>query len=654
MYKPLSDYGIIGNCRSIALISDNASIDFCCLPNFDSGAYFCSILDDEKGGFFKIAPTDGFYQTNQRYKLSTKGDPKTKVRNQTNILKTFFFNQFGNMVVTDFMPITIEQDQKDDIPKYGLRIVRKVKSLKGVHNITATMKITPNFAQEKVKISLNGDKILIEDSTNLLVLHTIYKPKIEGDLITINFKLKENQDVFFGLSLYTKDQDIEEFSQQDFHNVYKQTEEYWEWWISKCSYQGPYYEVIQRSALALKLLIFEPTGAIVAAPTTSLPEKIGGKFNWDYRYTWLRDASFTTYAFIGLGYVKEAERFIQWLEAVCLNQESIPKIMYGIHGEKELHEIELTHLKGYMDSKPVRIGNGAANQKQFDIFGEVLSGINLYIEAGGKLNEGMKGYVKKLVDYCCIHWSEKDAGIWEGRDGEKHHTYSKLMCWTGIDRGIRIAKKLNIDVDFKYWQQTKNKIKDDILEKGYNKKIGSFVDTYGSTVIDASCLNIPIVGFLPADDPKVLSTIDNVMKKLVIDWFVLRTSNEEDKLKQGKGTFFLSTFWLIDNLSLLGRVAEAKVWLDKIIHDATPLGLYGEELDPFTKSHLGNFPQAFTHLGLINAILNLQQAQVFGSEGKPTTQTDRLTKVLKSIIRGKVRPKTLKFKTLLNYLGLNR
>jgi alpha,alpha-trehalase len=630
------------------LVSDEGSIDFCCLPNFDSAAYFCSILDDEKGGFFKIAPSSGFYQSNQVYKASTKGESdQSRLQNQTNILKTFFFNQFGSAVVTDFMPINIEQDHNDDIPKFGLKIVRKVKALQGDHDVALTLKLTPNWARTKAKISTSGKKIIFEDSLYKLVLYTPYEHKIKGDVLTINFHLKENEDVFFGLSLLQKSDKIEEYTKEDFHRIYKETEEYWEWWISKCSYQGAYWDVVQRSILTLKLLIFEPTGAIVAASTTSLPEKIGGSYNWDYRFTWLRDASFTVYAFLGCGYLKEAERYIEWLENVCLKQETIPNIMYGIHGEEKLDEMELPHLKGYMNSKPVRIGNGASHQKQFDIFGEVLTAINLYVNAGGELNDAMKGFVKRLTDYCCTHWKEKDAGIWEGRGEDEHHTYSKLMCWAGVDRGIRIAQKLNIDADIKFWEETKEQIKKDILEHGYNKKIGAFVDTYGSNIIDASLLNIPIVGLLPADDPKVLSTIDLAMQKLVIDWFVLRTSNENDELKQGEGAFFLSTFWLIDNLSLLGRTVEAKVWLDKIIHDATPLGLYAEEFDPYTKIHLGNFPQAFTHLGLINSILNLQAAEKFGQEEIPTNQSDRLRKVLKSIFRDKNEPKTLRFGNLL-------
>lgn len=650
-YKQLSQYGVIGNCRSAALVSDDASIDYCCLPNFDSGAYFCSILDADRGGFFKISPKQGFYKTNQRYKKSTKGDPDHGFQNQTNILKTYFFNQWGNVVVTDFMPITIAMDETDQIPKFGLKIVRKVKALKGEQTMRAVMKLTPDFARVEPKITKQDGLVYIEDARYRLVLHGVYDASIENDTVTVDFVLKEAEDVFFGLSLHQKTDDVPRYSQKDFHRIYRDTEEYWEWWMSKCSYVGPYRSVIQRSALTLKLMIFEPAGSIIAALTTSIPEKIGGTFNWDYRFTWLRDASFTVYTFIGLGYLKEAERFIHWLEDVCLADQEMPRIMYGIHGEKKLDEQELPHLEGYMGSAPVRIGNEAADQKQFDIFGEVLNGIYLYINAGGMLNDKMKGFVVRFVDYCCRHWTEPDAGIWENRGGYRHHTYSKLMCWTGVDRGIRIAQKLGIECDLDRWNKTKEEIKADLLEKGYDRELGAFVDAYGSKFIDASLLNIPIVGLLPADDPRVLSTIDKVMSELEVNWFLLRTSDTVEWTKQGEGAFFLPTFWLIDNLSLLGRTAEAKVWLDKMVHDATPLGLYAEEYDPVLRIHLGNFPQAFTHLGLVNSILTLQQAEVFGEEKKTTDQSERLKKVLKTIIKGNFKPQTLRFKQLLKSFG---
>jgi alpha,alpha-trehalase len=300
----------------------------------------------------------------------------------------------------------------------------------------------------------------------------------------------------------------------------------------------------------------------------------------------------------------------------------------------------LDHLEGYMKSKPVRIGNAASTQLQFDIFGEVLTAINLYTQAGGTINEPMRDFVKRLVDYCCSHWKEKDAGIWEERDNNKHNTYSKLMCWVGVDRGIKIAKKLRIQADFERWETTKKQIKDDIIQKGFNKEIDSFVAYYGSKVIDTSTLNIPIFGLLAADDPKVLATMEQVIQKLVVDWFVLRTSDEKNDLREGEGAFFLSTFWLVDCLTLLGRTDEAKVWLERIIHDATPLGLYAEEFDPYTKLHLGNFPQAFTHLGLINSVLNLYQAQTFGTQDKWTNQSDRLLRVFKSLMIDNDKPLT--------------
>lgn len=598
MYKPISSYGIIGNCRSAALISDEASIDWLCLPDFDSPAQFCSILDDNLGGYFQIRP-EGFFKTHQKY------------INNTNVLETTFFNHEGKVTIHDFMPISQKDEGMDSIPEFGTKIVRLVKCEVGNYNFELKLKIAPNFALEHINSIKGEGSVIISDSNYQFVLYKKHHQlKIGDGEIYINFKLKMGEQEFFALDFYPKSKKVNNYSKQKINALcakyYFQTLDFWKWWVSLCKYKGEYYDQVIRSALTLKLLTFNPTGAIVASPTTSLPEKIGGSLNWDYRYTWLRDASFTVYAFLGLGYLREAKRFITWLENVCLKESAMLKIMYGIRGEEEIEEKSLHHLKGYMKSKPVRVGNGASNQKQFDIFGEVLIAINLYISSGGKISDQMKGFIKRLIDYCCVHWREKDMGIWEVRYGEKHHTYSKLMCWAGVDRGIRLAKKLKISgVDFSFWEYTRDCIKEDILKNGFNKQIDSFTAYYNSEILDTSTLNIPIVGMLPPDDPKVLSTIDNIMRKLNIDWFILRSSDNENKLQQGEGAFFLSTFWLIDCLSLLGRVDEAKMWLDKIIHNASPLGLYAEEFDPLTKRHLGNYPQAFTHLGLINSCLNL-------------------------------------------------
>lgn len=627
MYRPLSDYGIIGDCRSCCLVSSKGSIDFACLPNFDSPAYLLNLLDDKKGGYFKVSP-EGFYQTHQQY------------LENTNVLETIFFNHNGRVSLQDLMPI----NDKKPAQEYGTKIIRLVKAIKGTHEIVVKLRITPGFATQNVIISQNKNQVMISSGEYIWTLNKKHhQVKIEDAVVYVTFSLKQGEQEFISLSFYPKGQLIPNYENNQINShladKYLDTVNYWKMWSAECNYQGVYYPQVIRSALALKLLTFAPTGAIVAAATTSIPEKIGGNLNWDYRYTWLRDASFTLYAFLGLGYTEEAHQFMSWLEKVCIKEGATLNIMYGIHGEEELKEKELKHLDGYMKSAPVRVGNGAAHQKQFDIFGEVLTAINLFINAGGKLSDPMKGFVKQLVEYCCTHWKEKDAGIWEGRGEDKHHTYSKIMCWTGIDRGIRIAKNQNIqDVDFAKWEKNKSEIKADILENGYNKEIGSFIAHYGSKSLDTSTLNIPIVGLLPANDPKVISTLDKVMTSLTIDWFVLRTSDTENKLQEGEGTFFLSTFWLIDCLSLLGQTDEAKIWLDKVIAIATPLGLYAEEYDPITKNHLGNFPQAFTHLGLINSVLNLNKAEVYGKENRATIPSERLTQVIKSVLKTQITP----------------
>jgi GH15 family glucan-1,4-alpha-glucosidase len=555
--------------------------------------------------------------------------------------KYYFFT--GRVSLQDLMPVS---NQKNDpaVRSYGTKIIRLIKSIKGSHSMTVKLRITPEFATEKVVISQNKHQVQIESGKYIWTLNKKHhQVEIEGDLILVHFSLKEGEQEFLSLSFYDKNIPVPDYENGDINShlvdKYLDTINFWKLWSSKCNYQGRYQPQVIRSALTLKLLTFAPSGAIVAAATTSLPEKIGGDLNWDYRYTWLRDASFTVYAFLGLGYKEEANQFMHWLEKVCIKEGATLNIMYGIHGEEELKERELNHLEGYMKSSPVRVGNGAAHQKQFDIFGEVLTAINLFVNAGGQLSEPMKGFVKQLVEYCLVHWKEKDAGIWEGRGQDKHHTYSKIMCWTGVDRGIRIAKNQRIkDVDLTKWEKAKHEISQDILEHGYDKKIGSFVAHYGSESLDTSTLNLPIVGLLPADDPRIVSTIDKVMTTLVIDWFVLRTSDTENKLQEGEGTFFLSTFWLIDCLSLLGQTEEARIWLEKVLAISTPLGLYAEEYDPMTKNHLGNFPQAFTHLGLINSVLNLNKAEVYGKENKATIPSERLTQVIKSVLKTQITP----------------
>ncbi len=630
-YKQISDYGLIGNCRSAALVSNEASIDFACFPDFDSPAFFLKILDDKKGGFFKITPEIKGVKSYQKY------------IKRTNIIETFFFNPFSTVCITDFMPVTRQQDTLNHIPEYGIKIIRLVKAIKGSLDFKLEIKVTPDFAREKSQIKVLKDKIVFIDSKHQLILHKKHhEVSIEKDLVIINFHLKQGEQEFFGLDFYKKETALMDVKKENINAIYAkaffETLDFWKYWSSICTYKGEYVSEVLRSALTLKLLTFTPTGGIIAAPTTSLPERLGGSLNWDYRFNWLRDSSFTIYALLGLGYLKEARRYMEWIESKCLKsirEGSLIQVMYTVRGKENLEEKTLNHLEGYMKSKPVRTGNSAALQKQFDIFGEVLIAINLYVSSGGEISKGLEGFIKDLVDYCCYHWREKDAGIWEPRYGYQHNTYSKLMCWAGIDRGISLAKKLKLnDVDLKFWEYEKEKIREDILKNGFSEILNSFVAFYGSDVLDTSTLNIPVIGFLPASDKRVLSSLEKIIEELSEGWFVKRTSDEKNELQAGEGAFFLSTFWVVDTLSLSGRITEGKNWLEKIIESATPLGLFAEEFNPNLKLHLGNYPQAFTHLGLINSVLNLRQAEKYGGEKTPTTNAERLAKVIKTLIIG--------------------
>lgn len=618
MYTKISDYGLIGNCRSAALVSKWGSIDWACLPDFDSQAYFCKLLDDKKGGFFDIHPL-GFYQSSQSY------------IDDTNILKTTFFNHSGRILLTDFVPISKDEEESNNVSVHGLKFIRRVKSEVGNHRIRVEVKVTPNYGAFSSEAKISGDKLIFESGDeNLVLFSPEINLEIKSNIAFYEFELKEGEEKLFALGYFSNQEEALEFNSSIAKKFYDETLKFWLWWVSLSRYNGIYRDQVIRSSLALKLLTFNPTGAVIAAPTTSLPEKLGGNLNWDYRFVWLRDASFTMYAFLGLGYLKEAVEFMTWLEKVCVEEGENIQIMYSINGEKLLTE-KTVDLSGYEDSKPVRVGNAAFSQKQLDVYGELLSCLDLYVSSGGELKPKMKQFIITLVNICQKIWSEKDAGIWETRETPQHHTYSKLMCWVGVNHGIALAEKLDLEVDIEEWLKTESAIKDDIIEKGFNDKVGAFVETYGQETLDSSNLNIPLVGFLPAADPKVLSTLDKTMASLTKDWFVYRTNDQTDKLKDGEGAFFLSTFWVIDTLSTLGREQEAKIWLEKIIRFATPLGLYAEMLDPKTHDHLGNFPQAFTHLGLINSSLNLNKAIHYGPEKLAIRPAERLSQVAKLV-----------------------
>ena len=403
--------------------------------------------------------------------------------------------------------------------------------------------------------------------------------------------------------------------QFDFEEALTRTLRCWQTWAARSTYRGAYAELVQRSALVLKMMTYAPTGAIVAAPTTSLPEELGMVRNWDYRYTWLRDATFTLYAFGALGYTEETHAFTHWLRRLSYSSGDDLQIMYGIRGECDLVERELTHLSGYCDSYPVRIGNGAVNQKQLDIFGEVLDCIHFFRRQGGfercgeELDGPMWEMMRTLVEYVCSHWHEPDSGIWEVRGGLRHFLYSKAMCWVALDRGIRAAQQLHLEADLPRWCFIREQIRADVLERGYNTALGAFTQAYDDTALDAANLLLPLVGFISPHDPRMRSTVDRIIEHLTDEQGFVYRYNSCDGVAGSEGAFTICTFWLVDNLAMQGRVTEARALFERLLTYAGRLGLFSEEIDTRENVALGNYPQAFSHIALINSALNLQKAE---------------------------------------------
>jgi alpha,alpha-trehalase len=390
---------------------------------------------------------------------------------------------------------------------------------------------------------------------------------------------------------------------------FRETEEMWREWADRCEYEGPYREEVVRSALVLKALTNAPTGAIVAAPTTSLPEQVGGERNWDYRYTWVRDAAFTIYALFSLGYREEAHRFMHWLERTVAGQAEDLQIMYAVAGERQLHEIELGHLEGYRGSRPVRIGNGAAGQFQLDVYGEVLDTGWQYLQHGGEIEPGYWELCVGAVEYVAEHWERPDAGIWETRGGPRHFVYSKVMAWVALDRGIRLAEALGWEGDVDRWRGVRDRMRARIESEGVDPGTGAFTQAFGSSIQDAANLRIPVVRFLPADDPRVLATTKQVEAELMRDGFVHRYRGYEDGLEGEEAAFVICGFWMVDNLAMAGELERARELFRRLCDSANDVGLLAEEVDPHTGELLGNFPQAFSHIGLINAAVNIARAE---------------------------------------------
>ena len=604
-YLPIEEYGLIGNMRTSALVGVNGSIDWFCFPDFDSPSVFGAVLDDRKGGWCKIAPQ------------GNEATPKQYYWPDTNVLVTRFLSKQGVGQVIDFMPVGLKATE---VGHYG--IIRRVQAIRG--NVTFRLECFPafNYARDPHTTTLTSEGACFEAPGLSLWLGSTISLQQEGNGVVAEFAIQEGHELTFSLQQVERIEACRgAISEDQADKLFRQTVAYWRQWLSQCTYRGRWREMVQRSALTLKLLTFEPTGAIVAAPTCSLPEGIGGERNWDYRYTWIRDAAFTIYALLRIGFTEEAEKFMHWLEARCheLNPDGSLQIMYGIDGRHELHEETLSHLDGYKSSRPVRVGNGAYDQLQLDIYGELLDSVYLYNKYGSPISYDLWNHLRRLVNWVCDNWMRPDEGVWEVRGSQQHFLYSKLMCWVAVDRGLRLADKRSFPADRDRWLKVRDTIYEEIMEKGWNETRNAFVQRYGSDALDAANLMMPLVFFVSPTDPRMLRTLEAINQSpekggLVANALVHRynVNETEDGLRGEEGTFNICTFWLVEALTRAGRVDEARLTFEQMLGYANHVGLYAEETGHHGEG-LGNFPQAFTHLALISAAFNLDR--VLGSRG---------------------------------------
>jgi len=598
-YRPIESYGIIGDLHSVALVGMDGSIDFCCLPRFDSPSTFAALLDDQRGGRFRLAAMH-------------EGPCKQMYLPDTNVLLTRFLGPQCVGEVCDFMPI--HRDTSGLYRKGSHQIVRIARAVRGAVRFRLECRPAFDFARRAHRVRLDP-RGAVFDSDGIAVGLVSPVPLVaSGDGVACELVLQPGESATFIL------RHIEDWTASDDllaplsgDEAYERTIRFWRSWLARCRYQGRWREMVMRSALALKLLTFEPSGAIVAAPTCGLPEEIGGVRNWDYRYTWMRDAAFTVYAFLRLGYTEEAASFMDWLKA-RIHEEDGPsgplQIMYGIDGRHDLPEEELVHLDGYRGSRPVRIGNGAAGQLQLDIYGELIDSVYLYDKYGDPIGYDNWRHVRRMAEWVAANWEKPDEGVWEVRGGRQHFVYSKLQCWVALDRAVRLATKRSLPLDRERIGRERDRIFEAIMERGYDPKRRSFVQAFGGTALDASTLMMPLMRFLSPTDPRMLGTIDRILEELTGDSLVHRYEigkGAGDGLTGSEGTFSICTFWLAEALARAHRLDEARFLFEKMLTYANHLGLYAEEIGPSGEA-LGNFPQAFTHLGLISAAFAIDRA----------------------------------------------
>ena len=582
-HAPIESYAIIGDCETAALVGLDGSIDWLCWPNFSSDACFARLLGTEDNGRWLLAPADKVEKTTRKY------------RDHTLILETTFETADYAVTLIDFMPI---RESYSDV-------VRIVKGIRGSAPMKMEMSLRFNYGATVPWVTRRHGGIRAIAGPDLVALRTAAPLTGKGLTTVSEFTVKAGESVDFVMTYGPSHLNTPRAI--DVNKSLEETQEFWEKWAADNSYRGPYHDAVERSLITLKALTYRPTGGIVAAVTTSLPEQLGGPRNWDYRYCWLRDATFTLLAFMSGGYYQEAKAWQQWLlRAIAGNPDQV-QIMYGLAGQRYLPERELTWLTGYENSKPVRIGNAASEQLQLDIYGEVMAAFQNALSQMEKSEELSFAMLRRLVEHLETIWQEPDEGIWETRGGRQNFTYSKVMAWVAFDRAIKAAGVLHAGAPVERWQKVRTKIHDEICSHAYNEKLGSFVQSYGSEHLDASLLLMPMMGFLPAEDPRMQGTLKAIEGGLMSGGLVLRYNTEKvsDGLPPGEGVFLACSFWMVSALKLQGRDADAKKLFERVLSLANDVGLLAEEYDVGAKRLVGNFPQALSHISLVNAAFHL-------------------------------------------------
>jgi GH15 family glucan-1,4-alpha-glucosidase len=611
-YLPIENYGVIGDLFTIALVGMNGSIDWYCSPNFDSPSVFAAILDDEKGGYFQIRPADSGRTAKQ----------KQFYWPDTNILITRFLSPDGVGSILDFMPVS-------GIHSHGVihDLIRVVQVVRGSMRFRMECRPAFNYARDKHDTVMQTGGACFFSQNLSLGLATNVPITKDGNGVVAEFELNADQTATFYLREIKKGAHCGPApSEKESGEILRESIDFWHRWVSQCTYAGRWREMVLRSALALKLMQFQPTGAMVASPTTSLPEWISGPRNWDYRFTWIRDAAFTLYGLMRIGFTQEADAFIQWIHARCheLGPDGSLQPLYALDGRHKLNEEILSHLKGYQGSHPVRIGNNAYQQSQLDIAGELMDSVYLYNKYGQPISYDLWTELRRILDWVCANWNRKDDGIWEVRSGAQHFTFSRMMCWVALDRGLRLADKRSFPADRAKWYEVRDQIYEDIIRNGWSANRKSFVQHYGGTSLDASLLLMPLVFFMAPRDPRMLATLQAIRNPpskggLVSDSLVYRYNVEEspDGIAGIEGTFNMCSFWLVEALTRAGMLNEARLMFERMLGYSNHVGLYSEQTG-LSGEALGNFPQAFTHLALISAAYNLDRRL-----GSPETGTNQ-------------------------------